>query len=250
MKSLQAVPAVPAIPAAPAVSTLRAAAAPIVLAALTLCGAPAAQAHWLDGHNYVALELGSNRASQQDLYQSGFNFVNIGFDNDFKLASARALSIGRAFDLGPRIELNLSERVNDIQSFGNRLYDGGGALAGAGSERLRAWQINLWYDLDLRPLLGLPLKPYVGLGTGQGRIEVKNLAAGGVAFGDANADVWVRQWGLGLAWVITDRFTLDLGYRRVRTSVGNFGSIPNIPPGDVDARYRAGTTQLGLQVSF
>jgi opacity protein-like surface antigen len=224
-------------------------AVPLIAASL-LCALPSAQAHWFDGHNYVALELGNNRASQQDLYQSGFNFVNIGFDNGFDATSARGIAFGRALSLGPRMEFAYNERSNDIATFGNRLYDGGGALSGQGRERLRAWQINLWYDLDLQPLLGLPLSPYLGLGTGQGRIDVENLAAGGVSFGDANADVWVRQWGLGVAWAVTEHIHLDLGYRRVRTSVGNFGSIPNIPPGDVDARYRAGTTQLGLRWHF
>lgn len=208
-----------------------------------------AQAHWLDGHNYAAIELGSNRVSQQNLYQQGFNFVNIGFDNDFKVASARAISVGRALDLGPRVELHYSQRKNDIQSFGNRLYDGGGALTGEGNEQLKAWVINLWYDFDLKPH-GLPLKPYIGIGYGRGRIEVNGLGAGGVSFGDASADVDVQQWGFGVSWAINDAFELDLGHRRLLTSTGGFGSIPNIPPGNVEARYRSFTTQLGLRWKF
>ncbi len=222
---------------------------PSLIATVVLCAAPHAHAHWLDGHNQVGIELGSNRVSQQDLYQSGFNFVNIGLDNHAHLASARGLTVGRALDIGPRIDLSYTERSNGIARFGNRLYDGGGVLTGQGKERLRAWQLNLWYDIDLASL-GLPIKPYLGVGTGMGRIQVNDLAAGGVTFGDAAADVWVRQWGLGVSWAATERFSLDLGYRHVRTSVGNFGSIANIPPGDVDARYRAGTTQLGLRLNF
>lgn len=208
-----------------------------------------ASAHWLDGHNYAAIELGSNRVSQQNLYQQGFNFVNIGFDNDFKVASARGISIGRSLDIGPRIELSYSRRSNDIQSFGNRLYDGGGVLTGEGSEKLNAWMANLWYDFDLKPF-GLPIKPYIGAGLGRGRLEVKGLAAGGVSFGDASANVDVRQWGFGVSWDVSEALTLDLGHRRLLTSTGGFGSIPNIPPGNVEARYRAFTTQLGLRLKF
>ena len=222
------------------------------LAALTMSTLGAigsAQAHWLDGHNYAAIELGSNRVSQQDLYQQGFNFVNIGFDNGFKLGSARAIAVGRSLNLGPRIELQYSQRRNDIQSFGNRLYDGGGALAGEGDEALKAWVLNLWYDLDLRSH-GVPVKPYIGFGFGRGRLEVNGLGAGGVSFGDASADVDVRQWGFGLSWDVSDALTLDLGHRRLLTSTGGFGNIPNIPPGNVEARYRSFTTQLGLRLKF
>ena len=219
------------------------------LSLLSLACTQHANAHWLDGHNYAAIELGSNRASQQNLYQQGFNFVNIGFDNDFKFASARAISVGRALDIGPRIELSYSQRSNDIQSFGNRLYDGGGVLAGDGKEQLKSWVVNLWYDFDLKPF-GLPFKPYIGAGLGRGSLDVKGLAAGGVSFGDASADVDVRQWGFGVSWDVSEAMTLDLGHRRVRTSTGGFGNIPNIPPGNVEARYRAFTTQLGLRLKF
>ncbi len=223
--------------------------APCAITLLSLGCLGQASAHWLDGQNHVALELGSNRVSQQNLYQQGFNFVNIGFDNDFKATSARGISLGRSLNIGPRIELNYSQRSNDIQRFGNRLYDGGGVLTGEGKEQLKAWMVNLWYDFDLKPF-GLPIKPYIGAGMGQGRLEVKGLAAGGVSFGDASADVDVRQWGFGVSWDVSDTFTLDLGHRRLRTSTGNFGSIPNIPAGDVEARYRAFTTQLGLRLKF
>ena len=219
------------------------------LALLSLACTQQASAHWLDGHNYASIELGSNRASQQNLYQQGFNFVNIGFDNGFKFASARGIAAGRSLDIGLRIELSYSQRSNDIQSFGNRLYDGGGVLTGEGKEQLKSGLVNLWYDFDLKPL-GLPIKPYIGAGLGRGSLEVKGLAAGGVSFGDASANVDVHQWGFGVSWDVSEAMTLDLGHRRLRTSTGGFGSIPNIPPGNVEARYRAFTTQLGLRLKF
>ncbi|RZL02002.1 MAG: porin family protein [Rubrivivax sp.] len=201
------------------------------------------------GQNYVALAAGSTTLPTQGLYQQNFQFVNIGFDNQARLNGFLGVTLGRAFSNGLRPELELSRRENDISKFGNRLYDGGGQLDGHGTEGGDFALLNVWYDIDLSRF-NIPVRPYIGAGLGRARIKVKGLEAGGVNFGDAKADVSANQLGVGLAFNVTDNLTLSLDYRYIRTEAGNFGSIPNIPPGDVEARYKASSTSIALRIHF
>lgn len=198
---------------------------------------------------YLGFELGGNWTRQQHLTQNGFNFVNIDTKQPLDSGLLWGVKGGWSFANGLRPELEYSERSNELKSFNARLFDGGGNLEGHGKENAESTFANLWYDFQPVAALG-NLRPYFGGGIGRTRIRVRNLEAGGVPFGSSSASVNAWQLGAGVAYDIKPNWVMSLDLRHLKADTGNFGSIQNIPPGDVHAGYAANSLNLGLHYQF
>lgn len=198
---------------------------------------------------YIGFELGANSQQRQHLSQQDFNFVNIDTKKPFKSGRVLGLTGGWVFANGLRAELEYADRSNDLKNFNGRLYDGGGSLEGKGTENAVSMFANLWYDFQ--PVAGLfGIRPYVGAGLGRTRIRVNDLEAGGVSFGSASATVNSYQIGVGASYEVKPNVALSLDFRRLKAQDANFGSIRNIPPGDVKGGYSSNSLNLGLRYTF
>lgn len=198
---------------------------------------------------YVGVDAGANWQRTQKMYQAGFNFVNLELEKPFDSGTVLAIKAGYAFPSGVRAELELAERSNDMETFTARAYDGGGSLDASGKETARSLFANAWYDFAPQAAV-FNVRPYVGAGVGRTRVKVHDMQAGGVSFGSADAWVNAVQVGAGVIVPLQANLGLSIDYRFLRTQSGNFGSIRNIPPGDVHTRYSANSLSLGLQYAF
>lgn len=105
-----------------------------------------------------------------------------------------------------RIELEYSHRTNRLDQA--RFADG---VAPAGG--------NLTADSMLVNFYGVfhdtsrSWSPYVGAGLGAARIGASDLTVSGGPLSSGSALVFAFQLGLGVDYALTDRLSLDLGYR-------------------------------------
>jgi opacity protein-like surface antigen len=139
-----------------------------------------------------------------------------------------------------RIELEYSHRTNRLDQA--RFADG---VAPAGG--------NLMADSLLVNFYGVShgedrsWSPYVGAGLGAARIEASNLTVTGGPLSSDSALVFAYQFGLGIDYALTERLSLDLGYRFFSSIRPKFSEV-NGPPFKMD--YLNHSVVLGLRVGF
>ena len=132
--------------------------------------------------------------------------------------------------------------------FNNRVYEGGTSIEGKGEQEATSLMANLWYDVSNLPAPFSRFTPYVGGGLGYAVLTIKGLEAGGVEFGGTHRDtVTAWQLGAGVAYELSEHWSMSLDYRYFKTGEANFGKIQGLPPADVETEYNAQSLMLGLR---
>lgn len=89
--------------------------------------------------------------------------------------------------------------------------------------------------------------PYAGVGLGAARIEASDLQVTGQPLGNGSSFVFAYQLAVGLDITLTDRLSLDLGYRFFNTIQPTFTEA-NGHKFEMD--YFSHSAMLGLRVGF
>ncbi|MBD9465672.1 outer membrane protein [Pseudomonas sp. Pdm06] len=197
---------------------------------------------------YVSGMGGVNWVAEQDLNQNDLDFVEMEFNQPLHSGFATGLALGWRFPVGLRPEVELSYRRNTLTQFNHRVYEGGGSIDGKGKEQATSLMANLWYDVTNLPAPLSRFTPYVGGGLGYAVLTITGLEAGGVEFGDTHRDtVSAWQLGTGVAYELSEHWSMSLDYRYFKTGEAHFGNIQGLPQGDVKTEYNAQSLMLGLR---
>ncbi|NUT82931.1 outer membrane protein [Pseudomonas brassicacearum] len=197
---------------------------------------------------YVSGMGGVNWVAKQDLTQNNDDFVQMEFNQPLHSGYATGLALGWRFPVGLRPEVELSYRRNTLDQFNNRIYEGGSSIEGKGEEQASSLMANLWYDIPNLPAPLSRFTPYVGGGLGYAVLTIKDLEAGGVEFGGTHRDtVSAWQLGAGVAYELSEHWSMSLDYRYFKTGEANFGKIQGLPQADVETEYNAQSLMLGLR---
>ncbi|ALI09647.1 MULTISPECIES: outer membrane protein [Pseudomonas] len=197
---------------------------------------------------YVSGMGGVNWVAEQDLNQNDLDFVEMEFNQPLHSGFATGLALGWRFPVGLRPEVELSYRRNTLTQFNHRVYEGGGSIDGKGEEQATSLMANLWYDVTNLPAPLSRFTPYVGGGLGYAVLTITGLEAGGVEFGDTHRDtVSAWQLGTGVAYELSEHWSMSLDYRYFKTGEAHFGNIQGLPQGDVKTEYNAQSLMLGLR---
>ncbi|WP_460155076.1 outer membrane protein [Pseudomonas sp. S1_F04] len=197
---------------------------------------------------YVSGMGGVNWVSKQDLTQNSNDFVEMEYNQPLHSGYATGLAVGWRFPVGLRPEVELSYRRNTMDQFNNRVYEGGSSIEGKGEEEASSLMANLWYDVSNLPAPFSRFTPYVGGGLGYAVLTIKGLEAGGVEFGGTHRDtVSAWQLGAGVAYELSDHWSMSLDYRYFKTGEANYGKIQGLVPADVKTEYNAQSLMLGLR---
>ncbi|WP_084462401.1 OmpA family protein [Oceanibaculum pacificum] len=176
---------------------------------------------------YVGFGLGGNYLEDSDISGSGVNT-----DAEFEWGPMGAASLGYNFG-GPRLELEFSYRVNDVDQLG------GGA--GSGEGRAAALMLNALYDFNMGGF-----KPYLGVGIGGASVKYDGVGPiAGSAINDS--DIVLAYQGIaGVGYALTPQLDLFADYRYFATQDPEFSG----PTGSVDGEYTAHTVMVGLRYTF
>ena len=151
---------------------------------------------------YVASGLYSGRSSEPDVSDSGFLY-GLGLGYDFAVKTSIPIRLELVFTGRPK-----SPEVSDQPPYGEAYSLGS----------INTLMLNGWFDF---PLEGM-VKPYLGVGVGAGFVDYKyangtiNLGVlGSYPQGGTSGSTFAPALGLGLGARInvTERFSVDLGYR-------------------------------------
>jgi OOP family OmpA-OmpF porin len=188
---------------------------------------------------YIGAEGGINFEPDQTLtdHSGGPGTARLHFRNGV----VGGLNLGYSFVNGLRPELGLDFRRNRLDKFDNGVV----FTDVDGHEELYTAMGNLWYDIKTPTGFFSVVHPYLGAGIGWGRLSLRNPRIG-VAHPLSSFDsalAW--QFGAGIGYDLTRRWTLSADYRYVRTRTETL-----TPGSEVDARYRAHSAMLGVRYSF
>lgn len=166
------------------------------------------------------------------------------FDNEFDLGFVGGITAGRLFANGLRSELELRYSKNDFDKTKASTTSGGVTTAGPksganGDVTSVALMANLFYDFNRDG----SLHPYIGGGVGGARVAVNDFGSNSGKIFDGDDIVFAYQGGAGLAFDLTDRLTLDAGYRYFGTDDPSFGDRGN----DIDFEYKQHIGMLSLR---
>lgn len=160
----------------------------------------------------------------------------VDFDNEFDVGFLGGFTAGRLFENGLRSELEIRYSEND---FDQTRAGGGGSSSASGDVSSIALMANLFYDFNKDGTF----HPYVGGGVGGAQVSVNDFGTGGGDIFDGDDIVFAYQGGAGLAFDLTDRLTVDAGYRYFATDDANFRDSGN----DVDFEYTQHIAMLSLR---
>lgn len=117
-----------------------------------------------------------------------------------------------------RVETELSYRQNDIDEID---FGSAGELDGAGDVAALTGFVNAFYDVDLASVGLEKLSPYVGGGIGVANLDTDSDADAIVDVDDSDtAFAWNVQ--AGIAYAVTERVELGIGYRYLATGDASF----------------------------
>jgi opacity protein-like surface antigen len=168
-----------------------------------------------------------------------FMYSRSSYIADHKMGFTVGAAIGGNINENLRGELELSFVKSDIKQFS----DDGGPVANTGGDVNSYYLLaNLWRDVDLGQF-----KPYVGGGLGVALLDADFIVDGD----DPNQDTTMAlagQVGAGIRFDVTDRMTLDAGYR-MKAALAGFTSGTN--GGDhTFGTYYTHVGQVGLSWKF
>ncbi|GFE62796.1 outer membrane protein [Geobacter sp. AOG2] len=139
-----------------------------------------------------------------------------------------------------RIELEYSHRTNRL----DKAKFAEGSVPGSGSVTADSLLINFYgvfHDVDRS------WSPYVGAGLGAARVVTSDLTVTGQPFSGDSTFVFAYQVGAGIDYALTDRLSLDLGYRFFGSTRPKFSEASG-PAFTMD--YYNHSVVIGLRVGF
>ena len=104
-----------------------------------------------------------------------------------------------------RIELEYTRRSNPL----NQVKFVEGSFKGAGNVTADSLLVNFFGVFHNKT----PWSPYAGVGFGAARMEASDLKVTGYPLASGSSVVFAYQLGTGVDFALTDRLSLDLGYR-------------------------------------
>jgi len=165
----------------------------------------------------------------------------VGFETSNDIGFIGGATVGRLFESGLRLELEARYSQNDFDEVSNAAGDSNNADGDINSIAIMA---NGWFDFNAAGAL----HPYIGGGIGGARVEVRDFSAQGTGGGGFTDDdvVLAYQGGAGINFDITDRTTIDLGYRYFATEDPGY----NTSGGEFDFEYEQHVALLSLRYVF
>ncbi|MPY70932.1 MAG: outer membrane beta-barrel protein [Alphaproteobacteria bacterium] len=211
---------------------LRIAGAALALSAVAFQAAPAGAQMAGKGAEgfYLMGAIGPNFARDSDFESSTFD-LEAELDTGWTLSGG----FGYAYGNGIRTELELGIRDNEVS-------DVSGASA-SGDVRSQSIMGNLYYDFDSRSRW----TPYVGAGIGLTRIKAAGISpVSGTSIRDKDTTFGAQAMA-GVAYAMTDRLALTLGYRYFMAPDVTW---ENSAGADVDSDYSTHEVLVGLRFTF
>ena len=157
-------------------------------------------------------------------------------DSDFTLGAV----FGATIASNTRAELELAYKSTDSDglTLGSAKSDASGGLSST------SLLLNFWYDF---PTMG-NIRPYAGAGLGIATVD-NDVSGGGTRF-DSSDEGITYQIGAGLQFPVSDRGTIDFGYRyqTVRKLAFESKSSPNTVYDDID--FITHSLQIGYRMNF
>ena len=218
---------------------------------------------------YGTLGVGAAFETDNNDFQSDGNATPFEFDTELETDIGASVygAIGKYFDHGLRGEFEVAYRNQDLDGFPGGAGFGGIQDPGntLGDVAVFTGMVNVIKDFDID--LAGRINPYIGAGIGFARIrmEFDNLAhrdpanfpvaedlynAGYRAF-VANDDYVTAAQGLaGVGIDLTEKLTLDLGYRFLQTGEYDFEGFINNEVADLSGEYRVHEATIGLRFDF
>jgi len=138
-----------------------------------------------------------------------------------------------------RVELEYSHRSNPLDEvkFAEGRFPSGGDVT---ADSLLLNIFGVYHDKSR-------WSPYVGGGIGAARIKASDLQVTGQPLSDDATVVFAYQLGAGCEYALTDKLSLDLGYRYFNASHSKFTEV-NGQKFEMD--YVSHSVVLGLKVGF
>jgi outer membrane protein OmpA-like peptidoglycan-associated protein len=202
----------------------------IALFTLTLLTPLAAQA---GPGPYLGLEGGLNWARDQDITDMDETVGTMTYDDGW----IGGVTAGMAFPGGVRPELEFAYRRNQV----DRMM--GTAMPAKGHQTAKSGMFNLWYDFRA-PGFAPKLRPFIGGGAGAVMLTLDDFTNARHTNRTDSDPVFGYQWGAGLNYEMSERWTSSLGYRKIKTRTASYDmDMVNVP-------YAADAALLGVRYSF
>lgn len=184
---------------------------------------------------YVGVQLG---ATLLDDSSSDYNNLPLSFDIEydpgFNVGTTGGVDFGMA-----RVEAELTYRQNDVDS----LKALGTSFSTGGDVSALSLMANGFFDIETNS----PVTPYIGAGIGFANVSLNDVTESGTLFVDDDDTVFAYQFGLGVAFDLSDLLTLDLGYRYFATLDPEFTDVD----GDTfESEYGGHNLDVGLRIKF
>ncbi len=195
----------------------------IAIAAAALVTTMASSALAADGP-YIGGYLGMANLSDSTLEQEGFIPAELSFDSGLGFGFV----LGTKND-GVRIEAEVARKSNDLDQFS---VVGFGSEEGQGDVSATSLMINVFKDIDTQGAM----TPYFGGGIGFSNLDAEIFGV------SADDTVFSYQFGAGLGIAMSEKATLDFGYRYFATADPDFEGI--------EAEYDSHNFNIGLRTSF
>ena len=168
---------------------------------------------------YVAGRVGLAMPQDSEVTTSALpaTKINLGFNDKIIGAGAVGLREGSY-----RSELEIGYQENDLKSIsasGTTIIPASVGLSGNAS--ILTGLVNAYWDIDT----GTRLRPYITGGVGFARIKAKFTVTGvgGISTSDQDT-VLAYQFGAGLGYDVTDKITIEAGYRYLTGQNAEFGT--------------------------
>ncbi len=184
-----------------------------------------------DDFNYISANLGLARTQSTDIGNAAMHG-----DMETALGFALGAAAGFGFDYG-RCEAEISYQKNDLSKVRIGVIDPGAS----GEISTLALLFNGYLDMKNKTAV----TPYLSAGVGAARYSISAMPvlSGGVFTTESNdVVVFAYQFGAGVGYAVTPRFTIDLKYRYFATS--------NPRLGDTILHYGSHNIYLGARFSF
>ncbi|MBC8414105.1 porin family protein [bacterium] len=177
---------------------------------------------------YVSGNIGASILNDSDLTNPALPgvVVETGFDTGLLVSGALGVQVGKG-----RVEAEIGYRTADIDSFQAL----GVSASGDGDASALSFMVNAYLDIKTESAI----TPYLGGGLGMAKIELDNVSVSGIAIGNEDDTVFAYQFGGGIGYAMSEKATLDLGYRYFATEDLNLSGT--------DANYGSHNLTIGIR---
>lgn len=186
---------------------------------------------------YVAGRAGYSMPDDSELTSSSLPGVkvNLGFKDNFVGAGAVGLRNGAY-----RSEIEIGYQKNNLKSISASGITINPATVGlSGHVSALTTLVNAYYDFDT----GSRLKPFITAGVGFSVLKASFTVTGVSGISSSDEDtVFAYQFGAGLGYAVTDKITIEAGYRYLSGQDAKFN-------GDT-ASFRSSNITAGVRIHF